>query len=136
MAETRKSLDQPLRSAFADAAGRLEQVAHSVKAQQAHETQPPPPSGAAHRMTAVSPDEAWSRKYMSQAIGPRLDPMPLAGLSRHVPPIVPAAAGLSERPFAAQPVVPKRGAPIGADIGRAGPHRRSWLARLFLGPRA
>jgi hypothetical protein len=135
MAETRKSLDQPLRSAFADAAGRLEQVAHSVKAQQAQETQPPPPSGA-DRMTAISPDEAWSRKYMSQAIGPRLDPMPLVGLSRHVPPIVPAAAGLSERAFSAQPVVPKRGAPIGADIGRGLPQRRSWLARLFLGPKS
>jgi len=132
MAETRKLSDRPLSSAFAEAAERLEQTARAVKTQQVEETQGPP-LGAPHRMTAISPDEAWSRKYMSQAIGPRMDPLPFSGTSLHVPPIVPAAPKLAERAFASEPIVPKRGAPIGADIGRALPQRRSWLARLFLG---
>ncbi|HEY8698141.1 MAG TPA: hypothetical protein VIM02_11010, partial [Rhizomicrobium sp.] len=89
MAETRKLSDRPLRSAFAEAAERLEQTARAVKTQQVEETQGPP-LGVPHRMTAISPDEAWSRKYMSQAIGPRMDPMPFSGTALHTPPIVPA----------------------------------------------
>lgn len=135
MAETRKLSDRPLRSAFAEAAERLEQTARAVKTRQVEETQGPP-LGVPHRMTAISPDEAWSKRYMSQAIGPRMDPMPFSGTSLHAPLIVPTPQKVAERAFAPEPIVLKRGAPIGADIGRTVPQRRSWLGRLFLGTRA
>jgi len=77
---------------------------------------------------AVSPDEAWSKRFMSMGIGPqKAAPIPPLTATRPAPqtktePVAAAAV----RPKAARPEKPQ---PIGAYIGK--PPRRSLLRRLF-----
>jgi hypothetical protein len=61
--------DRPRAGALADAAERLGRVASVVKDQQIARNQPghrPPESD----VFALSPEEAWSKKYMIQCVGP------------------------------------------------------------------
>lgn len=127
-------LSEP-RSAFLEGADRLDQVQRAVRVQHMEET------GAMaeprRRMSAVSPDEAWSRKYMTQAIGPISEPAGQAftefARSASAPNDV---AGN----FAPAEIVPKPELasirPMATQLGRRQTKQRGWLGRLLLGSRA
>ena len=76
MADLGKSINVSGRGALADAAERLDRVARVVKDQQLAETRSGPRI-ALNDAYIASPEEAWAKKFMTQAIGPaaiRLDP--------------------------------------------------------------
>ena len=141
MAEVRKSNEMPSRGALADAAERFDRLARVVKDQQLAETRTGPRIALTDAYTA-SPEEAWAKKFMTQAIGP--------AISSLQPPTVPAFIPMAQPPLvshgftasqpakaaakAGAPVVRPGGveqaAPIGGHIGKPA-RKRSWLARLF-----
>jgi hypothetical protein len=119
---TNKLVDGPRRSAFVEGAARLDAIARPG-AQNGEVTE------ARDRMSAVSPDEVWNRRFMSMGIGPdvplRAPPVPRPSLAPQpelAPPEPLVARGAAR--------VQKGGA-IGAAIGK--PARRSLLTRLFRG---
>lgn len=142
---------QPRSGALAEAAERLERVASIVKDQQLARTQ----SGARKPESEAyvsSPEEAWSKKYMIQCVGPvctirptdegalllpRFQPSPEAqapAQSVEIAPI-PAAPQPLASPAPAAPRKPKasrRAAtePIGLAIGKP-VRKRSLLGRMF-----
>ncbi len=123
MSGNKTLMDGPKRSAFAESAARLDAIARPLE-------QNSPMAPAADRMTAVSPDEAWSRRFMSTGIGPDLakpyepaPPIPQPQLAP-VEEIVAPAASL-HRAFGR----PDMAGPIGLAIGK--PVKRPLLARLF-----
>ncbi|MDE2134115.1 MAG: hypothetical protein KGJ49_05910 [Alphaproteobacteria bacterium] len=110
MAETRKA-----GGALLDGAERFDRLARIVKDNQLGRTStgPRPPVTEAFEL---SPEDAWSRKYMTQCIGPVcFDPA--------VEPPVFAK-------FAAPVEAAANSGPIGLVIGKP-VRRRSWLGRLF-----
>jgi hypothetical protein len=128
------------RSALEDGADRLALLARTVKEQQIAEVmgRSAMPVGDVYSM---SPDEVWSRKYMSQGIGPVSDctapggycPIPFPAktpVAAPAPQIVTAApAPLEVVEPAPEPVI---AAPAGGQIGQAigKPYRRrSWWSR-------
>jgi hypothetical protein len=121
MAENRKLMDGPVRSAFLDSAARLDRIARP-----SDQNGEAPLTAAPDRMAAVSPDEAWSRRFMSMGIGP--------DLSRPLPP-VPQPELAPREEIAPEPALrrefskPGKPMPIGLAIGK--PMRRSLLARVF-----
>jgi hypothetical protein len=135
--------DKPRSGPLADAAERLDRVVSTVKDQQRARTESgarPPESEA----FVLSPEEAWSKKYMIQCVGPVCTVRPTeAGallLPRFAPAPAPqAAASLEIAPQKApevrlEPAAPRgRKAapePIGLAIGKP-VRKRSWLGRLF-----
>lgn len=118
------------RSALADGAERLAQLARTVREQQIAE-QPGAMRLAVTDVYSMSPDEAWSKRFMSQGIGPTPDcaapggycPMPF--VQTDLEPVSPATVQaapvleIREARLAAAP------AQIGQAIGK--PYRRSWL---------
>lgn len=143
MADPFKLSDAPRSGPLADAARRLESVVNIVKDQQLARTQ----SGARKPESetfVLSPEEAWSKKYMIQCVGPVCTVRPTAEGALLLPRFVPAApvqAAAPSREIApaknARPVekAPGRAVraaaePIGLAIGK--PVRpRSWLGRLL-----
>ncbi len=150
---------KPRSGALADAADRLERVVSHVKDQQLERTQ----SGARRPESEAyvsSPEEAWSKKYMIQCVGPICTVRPTeAGallLPRFQPDAQPAqdtqpvlqASPPAQTPAAAQmaeiaqvlseapaPKPARRGArtpaePIGLAIGK-NVRKRSLLGRMF-----
>ncbi|MBV8976564.1 MAG: hypothetical protein JO261_12975 [Alphaproteobacteria bacterium] len=140
-------------AALADAAERLGRVASSVKDQQLERTrsgQRPPESEA----YVASPEEAWSKKYMIQCVGPvctikpttegalllpRFQPLPdakapvagvavtagaPASIAARMPVVAPAPKPKSRRGAKAQ------AEPIGILIGKP-VRKRSLLGRMF-----
>ena len=140
---------KPRSGALADAAERLERVASVVKDQQLQRTQ----SGARRPESEAyvsSPEEAWSKKYMIQCVGPvctvrptdegalllpRFQPVPEPQAALQTPAaaqMVEIAKVLSTEP-APKPV--RRSAkaaadPIGLAIGK-NVRKRSLLGRMF-----
>ena len=121
------------RSAFLEGAERLDQMQRAIKSTQM-ET-----SGtiaeARRRTVAISPDEAWSQKYMTQAIGP----VPDAAV-RSVSETVKSVLAASEaRPLVPEEIAPKADLanvrPMNQELGRRPLKQRSWFGRLLLGPR-
>jgi hypothetical protein len=121
------------RGALAEAAERLDKIARVVKDQQLSETRTGPRVALTESMVA-SPEEAWAKKFMTQAIGPvAIGSQPAA---------FPALAPQNPVPLASQDyvaVLPSlvashsaRGAAIGAAIARRS-STRTWLGWLFLG---
>jgi hypothetical protein len=128
---------------LADAAERLDRVVSIVRDQQRARTN----SGERPKESEVfvlSPEEAWSKKYMIQCVGPVCTIRPteegalLLPRFAPAPPSRQAAANVEIAPAAAMetrtepPVQPVRKAapePIGLAIGK--PLRRSLLGRLF-----
>lgn len=140
---------KPRSGALAEAAERLDRVASIVKDQQLARTQSGQrkPESEAY---VSSPEEAWSKKYMIQCVGPvctirpteegalllpRFQPAPQAEAR---PQTVEVAPAQSPAPSSPPATVVKAGAgataagkpePIGALIGK--PPRRSFLGRMF-----
>ena len=139
MAEVRKFNETAPRGALADAAERFDRLARVVKDQQLAETRSGPRIALTDAYTA-SPEEAWAKKFMTQAIGPAI-----ASLQ---PPTMPVFVPMAQPPLVsqgfaavAQPVQPKAAMPdirpgspaagsIGGQIGKA-KRKRSVFARLF-----
>jgi len=124
MANTMKLNDGPRRSAFVEGAARLDRIARP--GEQNGEARPL--QAAADRMSAISPDEAWAKRFMSMGIGP--------GKNRPAPAVSIPDLALMER--AAPEPAPRREVsrsakpvPIGVHIGK--PMRRSWFGRLIRG---
>jgi hypothetical protein len=129
------------RSALEDGADRLALLARTVKEQQIAEVmgRSAMPVGDVYSM---SPDEVWSRKYMSQGIGPVSDCTAPGGYCPiPFPAKTPVAALAPQIVTAAEPDVlelvdpmpePVVAAPVGGQIGQAigKPYRRrSWWSR-------
>jgi hypothetical protein len=123
-------------SAFAAGAARLEQIARSLKPQQADEGQGSL-QAASSRLMAISPDEMWARQFSSQCIGPvcfKVAPgsdMALPPLTQSMQAVAPVrqAAVPQAAPATRAAAMPSRPMPIGAVIGK--PVRRSFFRRLF-----
>jgi hypothetical protein len=123
MAEKKSLMNGPRPGPFAESAARFAAIARP--------NDPAPEAAApADRISAVSPDEAWSRRFMSMGIGPDKN---FAG---PIPPI-PAPDLAAAQEFAPQAELapkktlarPEKGGPIGLAIGK--PVRRSLVSRLF-----
>lgn len=143
MADLGKPVNTQSRGALAEAAERLDRVARVVKDQQLAETRSGPRI-ALNDAYIASPEEAWAKKFMTQAIGPaamRLEapPAPFCqadlakqGLCSMQPEVLAApapavrAAAPEVRPAQESP----RG-PIGGAIGKP-PRKRRFLG-LFGG---
>jgi len=122
------------RGAFAEGAERLEKLASDVKVQQLSEMQSTLPQ--APRMSAVSPDEIWAKKYMSQGIGHAPDIIGVSGMT----PMPHAAFVMKEfaspRPPVAEavkrPAITETNAPMNMRIGKKEDRpKRTWLGRLL-----
>jgi len=119
------------RSAFLEGAERLDQMQRAIKNTQMEA------SGtiaeARRRKAAISPDEAWSQKYMTQAIGPVSETAarPVSEFMTTVP-----AMGEARTP---EEIAPKaelgKLRPMNQELGRRQLKQRSWLGRLLLGSR-
>jgi len=125
---------------LAEAADRFERLARGVKDQQLSETRSGPRVALSDAFVA-SPEEAWAKKFMTQAIGPAstslqtvvvpgLAPVAMVGM-----PVTAANAASvelgpvgMERPRATGDLGPA----IGAGLGKTA-RKRSWLGWLFLG---
>ncbi|MGH6871759.1 MAG: hypothetical protein ACREHE_09645 [Rhizomicrobium sp.] len=127
---TRKPFDAPLmarsgRSAFLEGAARLNAIARPGE-----QNGDMPFTAAQDRLTAVSPDETWNRRFMSMAIGPATNTL------SHAPAEAPLARPdlvLKEdlAPARKSLARPDKPGPIGAAIGK--PPRRSLLSRMLGG---
>lgn len=135
MAQLGKAHETQTRSALTDAAERLDRLARVVKDQQLAETRSGPRI-ALNDAYVASPEEAWAKKFMTQAIGPAVTSLQPAVT---LPPIQPV---LPNQGFVATPPKTSGAAPevrpgaqdraIGGAIGKP-MRRRSWLGRLFRG---
>src|SRR5512136_802988 len=96
MAQLGKAHETQARSALTDAAERLDRVARVVKDQQLAETRSGPRI-ALNDAYVASPEEAWAKKFMTQAIGPAVTSLQPAVT---LPPIQPVIAnqGFSAAP--------------------------------------
>jgi hypothetical protein len=134
--------DRPRSGALADAAERLGRVASIVKDQQIARNQSgvrPPES----EVYVQSPEEAWSKKYMIQCVGPICTIQPTEAAAMLLPRFAPAPAAkrtaqsvelAPQKPASAVPAAPaarKTAAqPIGVAIGKP-IRKRSLIGRLF-----
>ena len=119
------------RSAFTEAATRLDQVQQSVKQQQVSQVEKP--LAAPQRGAAVSPDEIWSRKFMTQAIGPLADASSVSNLPK---PQMVQPLDTRTQEFAAAdaaPTAPGAATTIRQQLGKPDARKRGWLARLLRG---
>lgn len=133
MADKPKSLLEGGADSLSEAAARFERLVQDVKSSQKGVAPSSPPPPAANPLLSVSPEEEWSRRFRTEAIGPephRLSPGDLAPLPRSVvvPPVAPAVVSPSRAVEPAPRLVP--GA-MGPQIGKTDNPRRSLIARLF-----
>ena len=143
MSDPFKFAENPRSAALADAADRLGRVASIVKDQQLARTQ----SGVRRPESEAyvsSPEEAWSRKYMIQCVGPVCTVRPTDEGALLLPRFQPTPQGQAAQPQtveiapSAKPLgekAPRRsaraaGEPIGLAIGKP-VRRRSLLGRMF-----
>lgn len=131
-------LQDESRSALRDGAARLDQFVQQVRAHQTAMSQ----GGAVEQNISLSPDEAWSKNFMNQAIGPRLEvpritgftPPPMPQVSLEVAPTPRETqsyrAQPEEQPAARTAPQLDGPAPMHESRDRDVPSR-SWLSRLF-----
>jgi hypothetical protein len=131
------------RGTLVEAADRFDRLARVLKDQQLAETRSGPRIAAPASYVA-SPDEVWSKKFASQAIGPAAAKLDAPSLSTFPTAFEPpprsfglqasqaAPKDLPVRPELTKPVEPLAAGPIGGRIGRS-QKRRSWFSRFFFG---
>lgn len=131
------------RGALAEAADRFDRLARVVKDQQLSETRSGPRIALTETYSA-SPEEAWARKFMTQAIGPVMTTFTV--------PTVPAFVPVGQAPLASQgfspsaPAAPaerhdkassfRPGGDLRHGVRPAEPmprRRRTWIGWLLLG---
>ena len=140
---------------FSDGAERLERLIRGVKDRQYTQAHTAPEPKSVSNAFAVSPEETWSKKYMTAGIGPNeFKPVQMPSIPVAVPtasqPLKPAPMTLepamevqakpTPRPAAqarpapaARPVAPEvRPGPIGQAIAKP-QRKRSWFGRLVRG---
>jgi hypothetical protein len=121
-------------ASLAEGAERLERVIRGVKDRQlsdAHNV----PVFSTNNAFAVSPEEAWSKKFMTAGIGPtdfKAPQMPTIAVSAPVAGATFQPAGMAAPHVVAAPVVERRSSTIGDVLAKPG-RRRSWLGRLLRG---
>ena len=123
-----------LRGALSEGAERLERVILSVKARQLAETRNAPVLKPASDAFGFSPDEIWSKNYMTVGIGPaarRTAPMPDGSVAFRLPEHNPNATKLQPA-MVRSPAKTKRQATIGDALAKP-VRRRSWLGRMVRG---
>lgn len=144
--------EQRSTGSLADGAERLERLIRGVKDRQFSEAHMAPEPKAVSNAFAVSPEETWSKKYMTAGIGPHeFKPVQMPAAPVAVPtvaPLKPAPMTLEPAmevqtprptPKAPEPVVQAKPAarpgrdvrpsPIGQTIAKP-QRRRSWFGRL------
>ena len=143
MADPFKFADRPSRrGALAEAADRFDRIVNIVKDQQLSHTQPGTVRRPESEAYVLSPEEAWSRKYMIQCVGPVCTIRPTAEGALLLPRFVPAPAvrqasqihEIAPAPKVRPAARPGRKAaepePIGSLIGKK-MRRRGLFGRLF-----
>jgi hypothetical protein len=146
-----EKLASPIGS-LADGAERLERLIRGVKDRQFSEASNAPQPKAVSSAFAVSPEETWSKQFMTAGIGPNnFKPvqMPVVSIAAPAPAAVPMVAPKSLEPaiVAASPAEPRpapkmakpsespgavRPGPIGAAIAKPA-RKRTWFGRLVKG---
>ncbi len=152
-----EKLANPIGS-LADGAERLERLIRGVKDRQFSEASNAPQPKSVANAFAVSPEETWSKQFMTAGIGPNVFKpvqMPVVSVAAPAPPVatmpMPAPQALepvleltdpiaSAPTFAAKPVAAPaiespgtlRPAPIGATIAKPA-RKRTWFGRLVKG---
>jgi hypothetical protein len=115
-------------ASLADGAERLERLIRGVKDRQLSDAHNVPVLKPATNAFLVSPEEAWSKKFMTAGIGPtdfKAPQMPSIAVAEPI-----AGATFQPAPVAA-PVIDRRST-IG-DVLAKPSKRRSWLGRLVRG---
>lgn len=118
------------RGPLAEGAERFDRLVRIVKDSQLGHVAPPPSAGETF---VLSPEDAWSKKYMTRCIGPVCFSVEAEApvFAKFEAPPQAAAPGQALRTPARTTPAPRREAePIGLLIGKPG-RRRSWLGRLF-----
>jgi hypothetical protein len=121
-------------NSLSEGAARLERIVLSVKARQLAETHNAPALRPASDGFSHSPDEIWSKNYMTVGIGPSQrgsTPMPGVSTAFRLPE-QPRGVAKLQPPLVHSPARPAIGATIGEALAKPA-RRRSWLARLVLG---
>jgi hypothetical protein len=135
MAEMKSLLEGGPRGALSEGAARFDDLARNVKSQQVSQAQGTAPRKV-NLMHVASPDEEWSKRFMSRGIGPVPELSRVAGWMPQPPmpkvtlDIVPSREPVVEKSVS-ESFAP--GAPMGRSIGKPEAPRRSWLGRLFRG---
>ena len=134
---------------FSDGAERLERLIRGVKDRQFTQAHAAPEPKSVSNAFAVSPEETWSKKYMTAGIGPNeFKPVQMPSIPVAVPtasqPLRPApmtlepAMEVQARPRPkvearpARPAPEVRPGPIGLAIAKP-QRKRSWFGRLVRG---
>ncbi|HEY0107915.1 MAG TPA: hypothetical protein VGB91_17665 [Rhizomicrobium sp.] len=121
---------------LSEGAERLERLIRGVKDRQFSDAANAPAPKTLGTAFAVSPEEEWSRKFMTAGIGPMdFKPIQMPVVSISAP--VPRAAALSPpAPKTLEPAIESPGAvrpgQIGAAIAKP-TRKRSWFGRLVRG---
>jgi len=116
-----------------DGADRFDRLVKGVKDRQLSEALNAPAPKTVGAAFAVSPEEAWSRKFMTAGIGPQTvsaSQMPAIGLAAPLggEGFRPAMMGAPAAPHDIRPM------PIGQTLAKpARERRRSWVGRFFFG---
>jgi hypothetical protein len=121
--------------ALSEGAERLQRVVLTVKARQLAETRNAPVLKPASDGFGFSPDEIWSKNYMTVGIGPspHRGTVPPAGSVSLRLPEQPAVAAKLQPPYMRTAENSPRHMTIGDALAKP-VRRRSWLGRLLLGP--
>jgi len=127
---------------LADGAERLERLIRGVKDRQFSEALNAPQPKSVSNAYAVSPEEEWSKKFMTAGIGPHdFKPVQMPAVSIAAPSaalkpapkaLEPALAAAAPKPAARKAASVARPGPIGAAIAKPA-RKRSWFGRLVRG---
>ena len=124
----------PSVGSLGEGAERLDRLIRGVKDRQFSEAANAPAPKSVSNAFAVSPEEEWSKKFMTAGIGPmEFKPvqMPMVSLAAPMPIAAPKPV-----PKALEPAIESPGAVrpghIGAALAKPG-RRRSWFGRLVRG---
>ena len=132
------------RGALAEAADRFDRLARVVKDQQLSETRSGP-RVALSETYAASPEEAWAKNFMTQAIGPAVTTFTVPTVPGFVPagqaPLVGHGFATSPPPPSGDPRRESTSFRPGGDLRFRNPNperpaprrRRSWIGWLLLG---